>query len=79
MSALAEVVYREMRKKEVKISEESEAYIYEMPQNLSIVRKFRHCMEIEKNANSVIFDEVYVLMQSPQIFGKLIFVVQRDL
>ena len=37
MSALAEVVYRELRKKGTKISEKSEAYTYGMPQNLSMV------------------------------------------
>lgn len=37
MSALAEVVYREMRKKEAKILENSGMYIYDMPTNLSMV------------------------------------------
>lgn len=37
MSALAEVVYREMRKKGIKISEETVTYLYDEPQNLSIV------------------------------------------
>ena len=37
MNALAEVVYREMRKKGTKNSEESETCIYAMPQNLSMV------------------------------------------
>ena len=37
MSALAEVVYREMRKKDIKALYESGAYTYEMPQNLSMV------------------------------------------
>ena len=37
MSALAEVVYREMRKKETKSAEKSGAYIYDMQQNLSMV------------------------------------------
>ena len=37
MSALAEVVYREMRKKDIKALDETGAYIYEMPQNLSMV------------------------------------------
>ena len=37
MSALAEVVYREMRKKGTKISESLEMYTYDMPQNLSMV------------------------------------------
>lgn len=37
MSALAEVVYREMRKKGTKIAEKPDAYIYEIPQNLSMV------------------------------------------
>ncbi|MCM1091266.1 MAG: pentatricopeptide repeat-containing protein, partial [Muribaculum sp.] len=36
MSALAEVVYREMRKKGIKRAEGSEAYTYEMPQGLSM-------------------------------------------
>ena len=35
MSALAEVVYREMRKKDIKVLDG--AYVYEMPQNLSMV------------------------------------------
>lgn len=37
MSALAEVVYREMRKKETKTSEDSGMYAYDTPQNLSMV------------------------------------------
>ena len=37
MSALAEVVYREMRKKDIKALDETGAYTYEMPQNLSMV------------------------------------------
>ena len=37
MSVLAEVVYREMRKKEIKALDETGAYTYEMPQNLSMV------------------------------------------
>jgi len=37
MSALAEVVYREMRKKGNRISEEQVTYIYDEPQNLSMV------------------------------------------
>lgn len=37
MSALAEVVYREMRKKDIKALDETGAYIYEMPQNLFMV------------------------------------------
>lgn len=37
MSALAEVVYREMRRKEIKSLDKSGAYTYEMPQNLSMV------------------------------------------
>ena len=37
MSALAEVVYREMRNKDIKALDETGAYIYEMPQNLSMV------------------------------------------
>ena len=37
MSALAEVVYREMRKKDIKTLDETGAYTYEMPQNLSMV------------------------------------------
>ncbi len=37
MSALAEVVYREMRKKDIKALDEMGAYTYEMPQNLSMV------------------------------------------
>ena len=37
MSALAEVVYREMRKKDIKALDESGAYTYEIPQNLSMV------------------------------------------
>lgn len=37
MSALAEVVYREMRKKDRKTLDETGAYTYEMPQNLSMV------------------------------------------
>lgn len=37
MSALAEVVYREMRKKDTKALDEPGAYIYEMPKNLHIV------------------------------------------
>ena len=37
MSVLAEVVYREMRKKDIRALDEAGAYIYEMPQNLSMV------------------------------------------
>lgn len=37
MSALAEVVYREMRKQGTKISESSGAYTYDAPQHLSMV------------------------------------------
>lgn len=37
MSALAEVVYREMRKKDIKALDEMGAYTYELPQNLSMV------------------------------------------
>lgn len=37
MSALAEVVYREMRKKDIRTLDEAGAYTYEMPQNLSMV------------------------------------------
>ena len=37
MSALAEVVYREMRKKDRRTLDETGAYTYEMPQNLSMV------------------------------------------
>lgn len=37
MSALAEVVYREMRKQGTKISESSGAYTYDTPQHLSMV------------------------------------------
>ena len=37
MSALAEVVYREMRKKGTKISEKPVTYIYDEPQSLSVV------------------------------------------
>ena len=37
MSALAEVVYREMRKKDIKALDETGAYTYEMPQSLSMV------------------------------------------
>ena len=37
MSALAEVVYREMRKKGAKIAEKSDAYINDIPQKLSMV------------------------------------------
>ncbi len=37
MSALAEVVYREMRKKDIKALDETGAYTYEMPQDLSMV------------------------------------------
>lgn len=37
MSALAEVVYQEMRKKDIKALDESGAYTYEIPQNFSMV------------------------------------------
>ena len=37
MSALVEVVYREMRKKATKSSEKSGMYTYDMQQNLSMV------------------------------------------
>ena len=37
MSALAEVIYREMRKKETKASEEPGEYTYEVPEKLSMV------------------------------------------
>ena len=37
MSALAEVVYREMRKKDRKTLDETGAYTYEMPHKLSMV------------------------------------------
>ncbi len=37
MSALAEVVYREMRKKDIKALDETGTYTYEMPQNLFMV------------------------------------------
>ncbi len=37
MSALAEIVYREMRKKDIKALDQTGAYTYEMPQNLSVV------------------------------------------
>lgn len=35
-------------------------------------------MEIGENMNSTILDEIYMLMQFPQIFEKLIFVRQRN-
>ena len=37
MSTLAEVIYREMRRKETKVSEESGVYAYDVPPNLSMV------------------------------------------
>ncbi len=37
MSALAEVVYREMRKTDIKSLDEAGACTYELPQNLSMV------------------------------------------
>lgn len=49
MSALAEGVYREMRRKEIKSLGKSSAYTYEMSQNLSMVaegakqKHFRLC------------------------------------
>lgn len=42
MSALAEIIYREMRKKETKSSKEARIYAYEAPQNLSWVANRCH-------------------------------------